>query len=69
MASTHENNKLLEALLPDEDEDLPQIEVKCEVRDSDAARFDWRVYYAVGLANMIEIHLETLEKRRIQLVK
>lgn len=30
---------------------------------------NWRVYYAVALANMIEIHLETLEKRRINLVK
>jgi hypothetical protein len=48
---------------------MPLTEAKCEVRDSDAACFDWRVYYSVALANLVEIHLETLETRRIQLAK
>ena len=62
-------NKLLEALLPGEEEDLPQADVACEVKDSDSSLFDWRVYYALALGNLVEIHLETLEKRRISLVK
>ena len=53
----------------DEEEDLPHVDVKCEVRDSDAALFTWKIYYAMALANLVEIHLETLDKRRISLVK
>ena len=69
-AAANNNNKILEAMLPDEEEeDLPQPDVKCEVRDSDSALFTWKIYYAMALANLVEIHLETLNKRRVALVK
>jgi hypothetical protein len=73
--TTNAHNKLIEALLPaDEDaaeggEEARAAEaaVKLEIRDSDAAKFTWHVYYACALANAIDVHLSTLERRRVDL--
>jgi hypothetical protein len=76
--SSNAHNKLIEALLPEEEDEgeapegmersqQPGDASECDVRDSDTACFDWRIYYATALANMIDIHLLTLDKRRIDL--
>jgi hypothetical protein len=75
LGTTNAHNKLIEALLPaDEDaaeggEEARAAEaaVQLEIRDSDAAKFTWQVYYACALANAIDVHLSTLERRRVDL--
>lgn len=75
LGTANSHNKLIEALLPgDEDgadggEDARAAEaaVNLEIRDSDTAKFTWHVYYACALANAIDVHLSTLERRRVEL--
>jgi hypothetical protein len=75
LGATNAHNKLIEALLPaDEDaadgcEEARAAEaaVQLEIRDSDVAKFTWHVYYACALANAIDVHLSTLERRRVNL--
>ena len=74
MANAH--TKMIEALLP-EDADAEEMQngegsssippPRIKIVDSDASHFDWRTYYACALANMIDIHLSTLEARRVEL--
>jgi hypothetical protein len=65
-------SKLLEALLPEEEDDTKDeaadiVEETCTIVDSDTNGFDWKIFYMIAAANLISIHLETLEKRRIAL--
>jgi hypothetical protein len=74
--ATNAHNRLIEALLPADEEDagmddaaIAQAEggTRLEIRDSDTGKFTWHIYYACALANAIDIHLSTLERRRIDL--
>jgi hypothetical protein len=75
IGTANAHNKLIEALLPaDEDAEdggeearAAEAAVNLEIRDSDTAKFTWHVYYACALANAIDVHLSTLERRRVEL--
>jgi hypothetical protein len=73
--AANEHNRLIEALLPADDDAVDESDearaadaaVRLEIRDSDSAKFTWQTFYVTALANAIDVHLSTLERRRVDL--